>query len=154
MLVCRAGGSASSGARGPRRSRSCRPPIEDSPLEPDDLERLATAAFLAGQDDVSVEAWERAHQELLRSGDVLRAARCSGWLIFVLLTTGEFARAGGWLARTRRLLEDVRVDCAEKGHLLIPEAFQHAVDGRLGDRLRDRRPAPPRSAIGSPTSIW
>ena len=119
-------------------------------LEPDELERLAAAAFLAGQDDLSVEAWERAHQERLRQRDVLRAARCSGWLIFVLLTTGEFARAGGWLARTRRLLEDVPDDCAEKGHLLIPEAFQHAATGdwatayaiagraaEIGDRFAD-----------------
>ena len=123
---------------------------QDSPLEPDDLERLATAAYLAGQDDVSVETWERAHQELLRGDDVLRAARCSGWLIFLLLNIGEFARAGGWLARTRRLLEDVDGECAEKGHLLIPEAFQHAVTGdwataytiagraaEIGDRFAD-----------------
>ena len=98
-------------------------------LEPDDLERLATAAFLAGQDDLSAETWERAHQERLRDGDVLRAARCSGQLIFLLLTTGEFARAAGWLARTRRLLEDAPDECAEQGHLLIPDAFQHAVTG-------------------------
>ncbi len=123
---------------------------EDAPLAPDDLERLATAAYLAGQDDLSVEVWERAHLQLLRDGEVLRAARCAGWLIFLLLTAGEFARAGGWLARTRRLLEDAPVECAEQGHVLIPEAFQHAAAGdwataytmagkaaEIGDRFAD-----------------
>ena len=62
-------------------------------------------------------------------GDVERAARCAGWLVFVLLNGGEFARAGGWLARARRLVDEVGHDCAEQGHLLVPAAFQHAVEG-------------------------
>jgi ATP/maltotriose-dependent transcriptional regulator MalT len=99
-----------------------------APLEPEDLERLAMAAYLAGNDDASVGAWERAHHELLRRGEVLPAARCAGWLVFVLMTGGEFARAGGWLARARRLVDD-EGDCAEQGHLLVPEAFQHAYAG-------------------------
>ncbi len=101
----------------------------EAPLEPEDLERLATAAYLAGGDDDSVQAWERAHRELLRRGDLLRAVRCAGWLVFVLQTGGEFARAGGWLARARRLLDDGPRDCAERGHLLVPEAFQRAFAG-------------------------
>lgn len=122
----------------------------ESPLEPDDLERLATAAYLAGSDDDSVEAWERAHQELLRRGDDLRAAQCAGRLVFVLLLIGEFARAGGWAARTRRLLDDGGHDCAERGHLLVAEAFQHVLAGdwpgaraiaaraaEIGDRFGD-----------------
>jgi ATP/maltotriose-dependent transcriptional regulator MalT len=122
----------------------------EAPLEPEDLERLATAAYLAGRDDDSVEVWERAHHELLRRGDVLRAARCAGWLVFVLLNGGEFARAGGWLARARRLLDDGPRDCAELGHLLVPEAFQRAFAGdwpsaytiagraaEIGDRFGD-----------------
>ena len=120
-----------------------------APLEPEDLERLATAAYLAGNDDASVGAWERAHHELLRRGEVLPAARCAGWLVFVLMTGGEFARAGGWLARARRLVDD-EGDCAEQGHLLVPEAFQHAYAGdwpsayalagqaaAIGDRFAD-----------------
>jgi DNA-binding CsgD family transcriptional regulator len=122
----------------------------EAPLEPEDLERLATAAYLAGSDDDSVEVWERAHHELLRRGDVLRAARCAGWLVFVLMNGGELARAGGWLARARRLLDDGRLDCAEQGHLLVPEAFQRAFAGdwpnayaiagqaaEIGDRFAD-----------------
>ena len=121
----------------------------EDPLEPDDLERLAIAAYLAGNDDESVALWERAHHARLRTGDVLRAARCAGQVVFVLLASGEFARAGGWLARARRLLEGRR-DCAERGHLLVPEAFQRAVAGdwpnayaiagqaaEIGDRFAD-----------------
>ena len=122
----------------------------DAPLEPEDLERLATAAYLAGSDEDSVRVWERAHQELLRRGDVLWAARSAGWLIFVLLNGGEFARAGGWLARVHRLLDEAQRDCAEQGHLLVPEALQHAAAGdwpqayaiagkaaEIGDRFGD-----------------
>src|ERR1700741_58185 len=70
----------------------------EAPLEPDDLEHLATAAYLVGRDAGSARAWERAHHELLRRGDALRAARCAGRLVFVLLLIGEVARAGGWAA--------------------------------------------------------
>jgi ATP/maltotriose-dependent transcriptional regulator MalT len=101
----------------------------EAPLEPDDLKRLATAAYLVGRDEDSVDVWERAHHELLGAGDVLGAARCAGWLVFVLLNGGEFARAGGWLARAQRLLDDGEHDCAERGHLLVPIAFQRAVAG-------------------------
>lgn len=122
----------------------------ESPLEPEDLERLATAAYLAGNDEDSEQAWERAHRELLSRGDVAGAARYAGWLIFVLLNGGEFARAGGWLARARRLLDEGARDCAEEGLLLVPEAFQrafagdwseaYAIAGRaaeIGDRFGD-----------------
>lgn len=122
----------------------------EAPLEPEDLERLATAAYLIGSDDDSVEVWERAHRELLSRGDVMRAARCAGWLVFVLLNGGEFARGAGWLARARRLLDEGPRDCAERGHLLVPEAFQRAVAGdwpsahaisgqaaEIGDRFGD-----------------
>jgi DNA-binding CsgD family transcriptional regulator len=122
----------------------------EAALEPEDLERLAAAAYLVGRDEDSVEVWERAHHELLGSGEVLRAARCAGWLVFVLLNGGEFARAGGWLARARRLLDDGQRDCAEQGHLLVPAAFQRAVEGdwpgayaisgqaaEIGDRFAD-----------------
>jgi DNA-binding CsgD family transcriptional regulator len=121
----------------------------EAPLEPEDLERLATAAYLIGSDEDSVEVWERAHHELLRRGDALRAARCAGWLVFVLMNGGEFARGGGWLARARRLL-DGQQDCAEQGHLLVPEAVQRAFEGdwpgayaisgqaaEIGDRFGD-----------------
>ena len=124
-----------------------------APLEPEDLERLATAAYLIGSDEESVEVWERAHHRLLSGGEVMRAARCAGWLVFVLAERRQFARAGGWLARARRLLDDGGPRLPEQGHLLMPVALQHAF-GETG-RAHTRSPVrPPRSAIGSVTSIW
>jgi DNA-binding CsgD family transcriptional regulator len=99
----------------------------------DDVERLATAAYLAGRDEDSVELWQRAHLELLRAGDVLRAVRCASWLVFVLVNGGDVARTGGWLARARRLLDDGRRDCPELGYVLVPTALLRAVQGDWRD---------------------
>jgi hypothetical protein len=50
-------------------------PAEGLPAE--DLERLASAAYLAGHEPESDDAWARAHQEWLRVGDPRGAARCA-----------------------------------------------------------------------------
>lgn len=94
----------------------------------DDLERLATAAYLVGRDEESDDAWARAHHEWLRVGDAPRAARCAFWLALGLLLRGEEIRAGGWLSRAQRLLDDGGVDCPELGYLLVPVALA-ALDG-------------------------
>jgi hypothetical protein len=47
---------------------------------------------------------------------------------FGLLFTGETARAGGWLTRAERLL-DQRGDCVERGFLLVPNAYRCWDDG-------------------------
>ena len=100
----------------------------ETPLEPGDLERLATAAYLVGRDADSADLWARAHHELLNRGNVERAARCAIWLAFGLLEKGELARGGAWLARARRLLDDGLHDCVEQGYLLLPGALQ-SIDG-------------------------
>src|SRR5581483_8790716 len=98
-------------------------------LEPDDLERLATAAYLIGRDAECTDLWTRAHQGLLGRGDAQRAARCAFWLGFALLNRGELARGSGWLARSQRLLDDGGHDCAERGYLLVPLARQRLTEG-------------------------
>ena len=100
-----------------------------APLEPGDLERLATAAYLVGRDDESAELWARAHHELLGRGETGRAARCAFWLAFGLLNRGESARGGGWVARARRVLADAPEDRAEHGYLRWLAAFQSILDG-------------------------
>jgi DNA-binding CsgD family transcriptional regulator len=90
----------------------------------EDLERLAIAAYLVGADADSDDAWLRAHHECLRLGDVVRAARCAGLLAQGLLLRGEMARGGGWLARAKRLLDEVDHDGVERGYLLLPIAIQ------------------------------
>ncbi len=86
----------------------------NEPLQPDDLERLATAAYLIGKDPESTEIWTRAHQEFLRRDAVERAARCAFWLAFGLMHHGERARAAAWITRARELLQQGR-DCVEHG---------------------------------------
>ena len=97
------------------------------PLEVEDLERLAIAAHLAGRDEESAQAWERAHVEALRCGAVDRAVRCAFWLGFGLLLRGEVSQSSGWLARGERLVEGSGRDGAGRGFLLVPE-FLFALD--------------------------
>jgi DNA-binding CsgD family transcriptional regulator len=99
----------------------------ETPLEPEDLERLATAAYLVGKNTDGADILARAHHELLKQGEVARATRCAFWLGFQLLNEGEHARASGWLARARRLVDDLGHDCVEQGYLLVPVAFQSFV---------------------------
>jgi ATP/maltotriose-dependent transcriptional regulator MalT len=105
-------------------------------LAPSDRERLATAAYLLGRDAESSDAWARAHHDHLSLGDRRRAVRCAFWLAHGLLNRGELARGGGWVARARRLLEDLPPDCAERGYLQLPAAFQ-CVDERDYARAQD-----------------
>jgi ATP/maltotriose-dependent transcriptional regulator MalT len=101
----------------------------ESSLGAEDLERLATAAFLIGRDDDGAEAGARGHQEFLRRGDVERAVRGAFWLAFSFLNRGEVARGGGWVARARRLLDDLQRDCVEEGYLLWLVGLQRLVEG-------------------------
>lgn len=102
-----------------------------APLDVDDLERLACAAYLTGKDEIADELWVRAHSEHVRAHDLPRAARCTFWLVLDLFTRGEIARASGWLARGQRLLEQSRDDCAERGLLLVMAARLDIARGDL-----------------------
>jgi DNA-binding NarL/FixJ family response regulator len=101
------------------------------PLEVEDLERLAAAAYLAGHSDESSQIWARAHQECARIGDVARAARCAFWLAFALLNNGELARGGGWVDRAQRLLDDRKLDCVEQGYLRYAAGLRSVFGGEL-----------------------
>ena len=98
-------------------------------LDPDDLERLATAAFLVGREDESAEAWARAHHELLARGEAGRAVRCAFWVAFELLNRGELARGGGWGARAGRVLAGAGEDRAEHGYVIWLGAFRSYIEG-------------------------
>ncbi|WP_439938889.1 LuxR C-terminal-related transcriptional regulator [Nocardia sp. N13] len=95
----------------------------------DDLERLASAAYLAGLSDESRSAWISAHQKCAHVGDVARAARCAFWLAFALLNAGDLARGGGWVDRAQRLLDDRKIDCVERGYLRYASALRAAFSG-------------------------
>ena len=94
------------------------------PLDLDDLERVATAAYLLGQDEDGLAFGERAHGEARRVGELSRAARSAFWIAMDFLDRGEMARAGGWFARAERALDDGGLDTVERGYLLLPTALQ------------------------------
>jgi len=102
------------------------------PLGADDLERLAIAAFLVGDDAASVQGRSRAYAAFLERGDTRRAARNAFWLAFTILDKPRFsAQAGGWLARAHRLLENGE-PCVEEGWLLCASARLRAGAGDVG----------------------
>lgn len=98
---------------------------EASPLGPEDLERWAMAAYLIAHDADSVAILTRAYQESLERGDLRRAVRSTFWLFFQLISKGDQAQAGGWLARGRKLLDENELDCVEQGYLLVPIALRN-----------------------------
>jgi len=98
-----------------------------TPLDPDDLDRLATAAYLVGEDAVSAQARTRAHSAFLDRGETIRAARSAFWLAFSMLDHPDRrAHAMGWLARAQRLIDDAHERCVEQGWLRCASAFLHA----------------------------
>jgi hypothetical protein len=101
----------------------------ESELGAEDLELLATAAYMVGRDDAYVHALERAHRAHVDAGEALRAARCAFWAGLCLAFRGEAGRATGWFGRARRLIEREGGDCVERGYLLIPEMKEHGARG-------------------------
>ena len=110
-------------------------------LEPEDLERLATAAYLLDHDADSETFRARAHQAFLDRGEGEGAARSASWLGFGLLQRGAIAQASGWFARAERILDEAHLDCVVRGYLLIPvrHSTHHA--------RRSRRQATPHSHV-------
>ncbi len=119
-------------------------------LEGADLERLAIAAYMIGNDDDSATAWEAAHRQHLKADDAAEAARCTCWLSLCLLLRGQMAQAGGWLSRTEGIIEAADMECAAVGYLLIPALLGALEDGdttgartmavratEIGDRFDD-----------------
>lgn len=119
-----------------------------TPLGIEDLELLATAAYLTGRDVEFHRLLDRAHHAHLEAGDRVRAARGAFWLGLNLFLRGETGQASGWLARAQRLVEGH--DCVEQGYLLLPLAEQHLAEcngdaahttaasaAEIGDRFGD-----------------
>jgi DNA-binding NarL/FixJ family response regulator len=101
------------------------------PLEAQDVEHLAIAASLAGDDLMMLQMFERAHHAYLALGDDASAVRVAFWCGMRLFPMGERARAQAWIARARHTAERLATDCTEHGYLLAPVAFRHLADGEL-----------------------
>ena len=104
-------------------------------LTADDFARLATVACLVGRRNDCIQALQRAHAAHLEDGDVRAAVRCAFWLALVLVTGGEPAIGGGWVARGQRLLDELGEDCVEQGYLLMLVMFRHIFAGEIDAAL-------------------
>ena len=105
-------------------------------LDADDLERLATAAYLGGRDRSSTDAWAAAHRVRLDSGDADGAVLCAFWAAFGLITRGELSEGGGWLARAEHLVDEYGLDGVCTGYLQVPHALQSLERGDHTDAFR------------------
>ena len=101
----------------------------EAPLAAEDLELLATSAYMLGRDDAVLSSLERAHHAHLEEGSALRAARCAWWLGINLAMRGQMSPSTGWFGRAKRLIESERGDCVERGYLFIPALLRHVAAG-------------------------
>ena len=103
-------------------------------LAAEDLEVLATSAFLLGRRAECRQARLRAYQLHLNRGDLRRAARCAAQIGLEQLDLGEVAQAAGclpvsrsgcsaWAARAEALVASEE-DGPERGYVLIPLAYE------------------------------
>ena len=99
-----------------------------APLDADDAERLAWSAMLSGRTDETFAAFERLYEVRLAAGEDLRAARAAFWLGMRLMSLGQSARGGGWLARAQRLV-DGHPGCVECGYMRLPIASRLTAAG-------------------------
>src|SRR5215203_413151 len=122
-----------------------------APLGAQDLELLATSAYMLGRDDDHVSALERAHHAHVDAGEALPAVRCAFWVGVNLAMRGEMGRATGWFGRAQRLVERQERDCVERGYLMLPVVLERvgACDWEavaatvadvteIGERIKDR----------------
>jgi DNA-binding CsgD family transcriptional regulator len=93
-------------------------------LEGADLERLAVAAYMLGDEHRYLELLERAHDASLGSGDQATALRCAFWASVQFAQRGEMAQAGGWLRRAEQLADELGAERPERGYLLFPRMFE------------------------------
>ena len=101
----------------------------DTPLEPEDLQRLGITCSMLGRSTDTAAYMARAYQGFVGRREPERAARAAFWLVLELEERGEVAQASGWIGRVRRLLGDMRSDCAEQGFVLFPDAMQAVGEG-------------------------
>jgi hypothetical protein len=99
-----------------------------TPLKADDLERLATAAYLTGRDLEFQRVLERVHRVYAETDDRASAARCAFWLALTFVIRGEIGQSNAWIARGQRLVENE--DCVERGYLLLTVAEHQLRDGQ------------------------
>ena len=99
----------------------------------DDLRRLATAASLLGHHDEAVGALQRAFVGHQASADPGAAVRCAFELSMTTAAHGESALSAGWVGRVERLVDDIGVDCAERGWVAMMRMFRALGSGAFSE---------------------
>ena len=107
-----------------------------TPLTPEDLDSLATAAYLVGEESIASDARARAHAAFVERGDLVRAARSAFWLGYALISMpAQQSQGNGWFARAKRLLDDAGEERVEYGLLLCTQGYLKIVEGDLTSAL-------------------
>ncbi|MCC2594358.1 hypothetical protein LKO27_13185 [Tessaracoccus sp. OS52] len=109
----------------------------EEPLPTSALAMWATAAHLLGRTDACIRVLQRALQQHIDAAEVEPAIRCCFWLGMTHMFTGDMAVAGGWWSRGWRLLEELRVESAERGYLLFPQCV-HALSTGQAELAAER----------------
>jgi tetratricopeptide (TPR) repeat protein len=100
-------------------------------LTPADLSLLGEVAYAAGQLDVTIEAWERAHAAAMHAGDRVAAAGAAVRVaMHLLFDTALMAPVRGWLARADRLL-DGEGETPAHAWLGVVRAYERMLSGDL-----------------------
>jgi ATP/maltotriose-dependent transcriptional regulator MalT len=102
---------------------------EESALPLDDLERLAKAAYLIGDDDRCVDLLARASRLATQQDDPVAAAQYAFWAAYNLSNRGEMAQASGWVGRGQRLLDEAGPETAVHGYFVLWEAIGRLFSG-------------------------
>ena len=100
-------------------------------LAPTDLPMLGEVAYAAGQLNVTIEAWERAHAASLQAGDQVAAAAAAVRVaMHLLFDTALMAPVRGWLARAERLLE-AQDETPAHAWLAVVRTYERMLTGDL-----------------------
>ncbi|RYH06737.1 helix-turn-helix transcriptional regulator [Tropicimonas sp. IMCC6043] len=93
-----------------------------SGLDTEELEALATAAYMTGREDDYLSVMTRLFETQDVAQKVQAAARTAFWIGLTLMFRGEHGRGGGWVARAVALAKQLAPDSAVHGYVLVPSA--------------------------------
>jgi class 3 adenylate cyclase len=111
-----------------------------SPLGGDELTLLAQAAYLSGQPEASLEAWEHLHEIGSKEHDRVAAATAAVHVANLLRDAGQEALFRGWVREAEGLLDGVP-ESVVHGHLAVAKAAGTFVWGDLSAALDAAREA-------------
>lgn len=102
------------------------------PLAGPDLALLAQVAYGAGDLDLTIESWERAHAQAMQAGDPVAAAGAAVRVaMHLLFDTALMAPVRGWLGRAERLLEQ-QPETPVQAWVAVVRAYERLLSGDFG----------------------